>query len=98
MILYGGIAAGVLVLGSLIALILIGRSRRRKAEEAAMAQAGRLDSDGILDEVFGETEPVEVVKPITPVMDARREEIKQFAKANPEIAAQMIKSWLKSEE
>jgi flagellar biosynthesis/type III secretory pathway M-ring protein FliF/YscJ len=49
-----------------------------------------------LNALFGEA--VEEVKPITPVQDVRREEVKQFARNNPEIAAAMIKSWLKSED
>jgi flagellar M-ring protein FliF len=95
LILYGGIGAGVLVLGSIIALILLKR-RKKKGEEEELAM--RPDSrEAALNMVFGETEQ-EVIKPITPVQDVRREEIKQFAKTNPEIAAQMIKSWLRSED
>lgn len=97
MILYGGIGAGILVLGSLIALILL--KRRKKDAEEAVVMAKAEGTPEALNELFGEAaESQEAVKPITPVMDARREEIKQFAKNNPEIAAQMIKSWLRSEE
>ncbi len=96
-ILYGGIGAGVLVLGSIAALILMKRRKKVEAEEAVV-MAGTADTGEMLNEVFGEAEPAEVIKPITPVQDARREEIKQFAKNNPEIAAQMIKSWLRSED
>jgi len=96
LILYGGIGAGVLVLGSIIALILL-RGRRKRAEEA-MAMAGAEGAGDAMGAVFGEAVPEEEIKPITPIQDARREEIKQFAKSNPEIAAQMIKSWLRSED
>lgn len=95
-ILYGGIGAGVLVLGSIIALLLM--RRRKKGAEEAIVMSEPINSEEALNEVFGEPEPAEVIKPITPVQDARRDEIKQFAKNNPEIAAQMIKSWLRSEE
>ncbi|MDD3168937.1 MAG: flagellar basal-body MS-ring/collar protein FliF, partial [Eubacteriales bacterium] len=94
LILYGGIGAGILVLGSIIALILMKR-RKKNVEEEALAMAGQNSREEALNMVFGETEQ-EVIKPITPVQDVRREEIKQFAKTNPEIAAQMIKSWLRS--
>lgn len=95
-ILYGGIAAGVLVLGSIIALLLMKRRRKSAAEEAmAMGAEG---TQNALNAVFGDGESEEVIKPIEPVQDIRREEIKQFAKNNPEIAAQMIKSWLRSED
>jgi flagellar M-ring protein FliF len=95
-VLYGGIGAGVLVLGSIIALLLM--RRRKKGAGEAIVMSEPINSEEALNEVFGEPEPVEVIKPITPVQDARRDEIKQFAKNNPEIAAQMIKSWLRSEE
>ncbi|HVI41906.1 MAG TPA: flagellar basal-body MS-ring/collar protein FliF [Anaerovoracaceae bacterium] len=97
LILFGGIGAGVLVLGSLIALILMKR-RKKGVEEEANVMAGVEDAEGALDTIFGEAEQADVIKPIKPVQDVRREEIKQFAKTNPEIAAQMIKTWLRSEE
>ena len=96
LILYGGIGAGVLVLGSLIALILMKR-RKKGSEEEAFAMARAAGAEETLNTVFGETEPVEI-RHIAPVQDVRREEIKQFAKTNPEIAAQMIKTWLRSDE
>ena len=96
LVLYGGIGAGVLVLASLIALLLM-KKRRKDAEEEALALAGAESADS-LNMAFGDTEPLEFIKPLTPVHDVRRDEIKQFAKTNPEIAAQMIKSWLRSED
>jgi flagellar M-ring protein FliF len=95
MVLYGGIAAGVVVLISLIALIVI--MRRRKAEEEALAMASAESTHEALNALFGEA-AMEEVKPITPVQDVRREEVKQFARTNPEIAAAMIRSWLKSDD
>lgn len=47
-------------------------------------------------ELFGE--PVEeTIRPIPQKNDARKQEILEFSKTNPEIAAQLIKTWLKSE-
>ncbi|HML37270.1 MAG TPA: flagellar basal-body MS-ring/collar protein FliF [Bacillota bacterium] len=95
LLLFGGIAAGILVLGSLVALILISRRKKAAAEEAVMAEG----TQEALNALFGAPEEeAEEIKPITPVQDTRREEVKQFAKTNPEIAAQMIKSWLRSED
>jgi flagellar M-ring protein FliF len=98
MILFGGIGAGVLVLGALVALLLLRRRKKTVAEEGIIM--ARMEGPGeAIAAAFGEAaEPQEAIKPITPVMDARREEIKQFAKSNPEIAAQMIKTWLRSED
>jgi flagellar M-ring protein FliF len=98
LILFGGIGAGVLVLGALVALILL-RKRKKEVVEEGIIMARTEGPDEALNAAFGEAaEPQEVIKPITPVMDARREEIKQFAKSNPEIAAQMIKTWLRSDD
>jgi flagellar M-ring protein FliF len=98
MILYGGIGAGVLVLGALAALILL-RKRKKQVVPEGIFMAGTEGSAEAITAAFGDAaEPQEVIKPITPVQDARREEIKQFAKSNPEIAAQMIKTWLRSED
>jgi len=97
LILYGGIGAGVLVLGSIIALLLL-RRRKKGAAEEVLIMAGAGSANEALAAAFGEAAEQEVIKPITPVQDARREEIKQFARNNPEIVAQMIKSWLRSED
>lgn len=98
LILYGGIGAGVLVLGSLIALILLKKRKKAAVAEEGIFMARPESTEEALNMAFGEAGPAEVIKPITPVQDARREEIKQFAKNNPEIAAQMIKTWLRSED
>lgn len=97
-ILFGGIGAGVLVLGALIALLLL-RKRKKEVVEEGIIMARMEGPDEGISAAFGEAaEPQEAIKPITPIQDARREEIKQFAKSNPEIAAQMIKTWLRSED
>ncbi len=98
--LYGGIGAGALLLLGLI-LLLVLRGKKKKKAVAASAGALRMtdsmDTEETLNHLFGEVEQ-EKIKPITPVKDVRRDEIKEFAKSNPEIVAQMIKSWLRSEE
>lgn len=96
-LLYGGIGAGILLLiiGLVVFLLLSSRKKKKAAEEAlAMEEA---EKQAALNALFGEAAEPESIQPITPVQDHRREEIKEFAKNNPEIAAQMIKSWLKSE-
>lgn len=100
MLLFGGIGGGVLLLAAGL-LIFMMMKKRKKAEEEELVAAG-IGTEGMsreeaLNAVFGATEEQEAIGHITPVQDARREEIKEFAKSNPEIAAQMIKSWLRSE-
>ena len=95
MFLYGGIGAGVLIIFGLLAFLLT-RKRKASLSEEALAMSESSD-DETLNTLFGEVEP-EKIKHITPVQDVRRDEIKEFAKSNPEIAAQMIKSWLRSDD
>lgn len=95
MIIYGGIIGAVLLLVGIIALILMRRNKKAELmEPVPTAVPG--ENEKTLNTMFGEPEPE--IKPITPVRDARRDEVKEFAKSNPEIAAQMIKSWLRSED
>ena len=47
--------------------------------------------------MFGTTSQNAVVADIEPIKDEKKEKIKDFAKENPEIAAQLFKSWLKNE-
>jgi flagellar M-ring protein FliF len=107
-VMLGAIAAG-LVLLALIILVLLSRrnKRRRAAEEAAAAEAAAAalaatEADELI-EYDEEGFPIVPSKggeigPITPMRDKRREEIQEFAKSNPEITAQMIKTLLKAEE
>ncbi|MCR5481976.1 MAG: flagellar M-ring protein FliF [Clostridia bacterium] len=91
-----------IVLGSILLLILIAltvilllrrRKKKKEAEELAALEA-RLAEDAGSGE---EGEPISPIEKLQPVMDARRQEVKEFATNNPEIAAAMIKTWLKNE-
>lgn len=96
-LLYGGIGAGVLLLIiALVVFLMLSSRRKKKAAEEAQRALEEAEKQAALNALFGEAEG-EPIQPITPIQDHRREEIKEFAKNNPEIAAQMIKSWLKSE-
>jgi flagellar M-ring protein FliF len=93
---YLGIAALIvlIIIGIIIYKII---SRKRKEEQALDLRIGAEDGEGeALDSLFGEPEK-EKVKQIVPLQDEKRKEIIDFAKENPEITAQMIKTWLKSE-
>ncbi len=88
----GGAAAGLLIIIAVILMLLLKRKKKKKEIETGVA----LPRAPVLDELFGQ-EPEQPVKPISQKNDARKQEILEFSKANPEIAAQLIKSWLKSE-
>jgi flagellar M-ring protein FliF len=94
--LYIYIGAGALAL--LIAIvtlviILMSKKKKKKRKAATNELESMLSRNGAVDQIFGN----EPLPQITPVKDARREQIREFAETNPEIAAQMIRSWLKSE-
>jgi flagellar biosynthesis/type III secretory pathway M-ring protein FliF/YscJ len=81
------------------------RRRRRAAAAAAEAEAAAAaaaEAEAAMVEYDEEGHPIPPsdtdIGPITPMRDKRREEIQEFAKQNPEITAQMIKTLLRSEE
>ena len=110
-ILIGAIAAGVLVL-LLILLVLILRRRKKKAQEAAALADVQLTETVVvppIDELIQESEEVtesdqeaESAKELLRIQNEKsmqlKENIRKFAEDNPEISAQLIKSWLRGGE
>ncbi|GAB1477112.1 flagellar basal-body MS-ring/collar protein FliF [Bacillota bacterium] len=86
--------AGALVLLIIGAIIIISGRGRKKRKREALEMEEEAAKQGAINQLFGQGEEL---PQITPVRDARREQIREFAETNPEIAAQMIRSWLKSE-
>lgn len=92
--LYAAIGGGVLFLLILLLVLLIHRHRvkKRRAAEAEQAQAA----------------PVVQAQPVQPqsdIMDMQtersmelRQDVRKFTEENPEIAAQMVKNWLRESE
>lgn len=102
-------AAGLLLFILLLALILIAsKKRKKKKEEEEAAAAAELEQEGepTLAEVLAEAglpqaEPIggaDVMNIHTERSLELRKDIRQFADENPEVAAQMLKSWLKGED
>jgi len=92
-IMIGGAALLLLIIiGVVVMLLMKGKGKKKKSQQ----QVSGLPSIEALEELF---EPAleEKVRPIVQRNDARKQEILEFSKANPEIAAQLIKSWLKTE-
>ena len=91
-----------LLLAAIIASILI-RRRRRRLEAEALAEAEELERQRQLEEEMrraegGEAEEDFTGGPIERVDNALVQEIKDFTVNNPEVAAQMIKQWLRDDE
>ncbi|MBR6014747.1 MAG: hypothetical protein IK059_01560, partial [Firmicutes bacterium] len=78
--------------------------RKKKAlEEAALAEAEEMERQRLMQEALGgeggegPLEP-ETLPPIQRIEDEVIAEIREFTMANPEVAAQMVKTWLRSED
>ncbi len=83
-------AAGAALLTVIMAAVILLKKRSKRTH--ALPGGSAVDGEA-LDDLFGR----EIVPQITPVKDARKEQVKDFALTNPEIAAQMIRSWLKND-
>jgi len=92
---YGG-AGGLLLLIIAVILFMIMGKKRKVSFEQNIAAGDALGKEQKLNTVFGEVR-AEPIQHKTPVQDALREEIKDFAKTNPDIVAQMIKNWIRSD-
>lgn len=89
-----GIAGGLLLVLTILLIVLLGRRKKKKAAKEALEHSIPLaEGEGIFEEPL----PVAPIMDIKPVVDDRKEKVKEFAAANPEIVAQLIKSWLKNE-
>lgn len=109
-VLYAAIAGLALFLLLLIlVMILVSRSKKkRKAQEEALLaeqQAAAALAAEQAAEQLGEAPPEEEAKTGANIMDIHtersmelRKEVRAFAENNPEVAAYMVKSWLKGDE
>lgn len=97
LLLYGAIGGGVLLLMILIFIII--RVIRGKKNKDPLGLDSQLAADGqeAMDELFGKMAPQPEIPSIETVKGGKTEKIKDFARENPEIAAQLFKSWLKNE-
>jgi flagellar M-ring protein FliF len=108
-VVFGGIGAGVLLL-LLVLLFILTRGKKKEGKADKKGKKKRRGKKGV-EEAFpeGSDEEAEAlfgaltadkslpVEPIYPIKDDKKEKIKDFANENPEIAAQLFKSWLKNE-
>lgn len=99
-----GLAGGLLLFIILLVIILIlvnkrNKKRRELAEQQAAAEAALIQS--IMPPTGEEVEPetgADVMTLKTEKSMELRQNIRQFAEENPEIAAQLVKSWLKGDD
>ena len=102
-LLYGGAGLGVLIL-LLIVLLIIRRGRNKKtAGKKAPARAGDVPEEADEEEELPQQQPRDK-RPLPGeiVLNETREQalkrqVKEFTSANPEIVAQLIRSWMREE-
>ena len=89
----GGLVLFVLIL--VLVLLLIRRHRRKKAA----ALAAELEQSGeMLQETAPTPEGADIMEMQTEKSMELRKDVRKFAEENPEIAAQMVRNWLKEGE
>lgn len=93
-LIYGGIALGVIAIVAFIISMILRKRKKNKAEEAASdteTEAAATDDfswKDIQDEIKVQETQEQVIK----------KQLKDFTETNPEIAAQLIRTWLKGED
>ena len=93
-------AGGLLLFIILLVVILLARRRRRKRLEAEEAEAQASEVDALLAAVglsgqATDDNGAHVMEIQTEQSMQLRKDIRQFASENPEIAAQMVRNWLR---
>ena len=93
-------AGGLLLFIILLVVILLARRRRRKRLEAEEAEAQASEVDALLAAVglsgqATDDNGADVMEIQTEQSMQLRKDIRQFASENPEIAAQMVRNWLR---
>lgn len=92
--LYAAIGGGILfILLLLLLLLLLGRKKKRKKAEAEALAAAAAEPTLEINPEDG----VDIMDLNTERSMELRKDVRQFASDNPEIAAQMIKSWIREE-
>ena len=110
MIVTAGVAAALLLVLLVVLLLLKKKKKKKLAKQLAAAQAAQAaqaasaarDVDAILaaagDFVAEQDTGADVMSLQTERSMELRQDIRKFAEENPEIAAQMIKSWLRGDD
>ena len=101
-ILIGIIAAAILIL-LLILLVFLLRRRKKKAKSAALAEVQLTETVVVPPaDAVEESEDDKASKELLRIQNEKsmelKENIRKFAEDNPEISAQLIKSWLRGDE
>ncbi|MBC3888258.1 flagellar M-ring protein FliF [Acetobacterium paludosum] len=100
LLIFGAIAGGVLLLLLILLFVATRGRKKKKAKGKGFEASFGPGEDAATDELFGAlaADGLPPIETIQPLKDDKKEKVKDFAQTNPEIAAQLFKSWLKNEE
>ena len=93
-VLYAAIGGAALFLVLLILILIIARARKKRRQRLAAAQAAAL-AEQVQAAVQVEPTGADIMEMQTEKSMELRKEVRKFAEENPEIAAQMVKNWLR---
>lgn len=85
----GGIAAGVVLLGSLITFIIMRARRKRREEEYEYEE--EYETAPVMPE------PVQIKEDAESEVESKTKQAKDFANKNPDIVADLVKTWVREE-
>ena len=92
-VIYAAAGGGVLFLVLLLAILLLGRRRRKRRKE--LDAAGPAATAQTVAAPLTPQEGADIMNLQTEKSMELRKDVRKFAEDNPEIAAQMVKSWLR---
>lgn len=90
-VLYAAIGGGVLFLVLLLVMFLLHRRRVKKRQAAAAQEA----AEAVVPEQIPVQQQADIMEMNTEKSMELRRDVRRFAEDNPEIAAQMVKNWLR---
>ncbi len=93
------IGAALLIILIAVVIILVKRKRKKKAEEEAAAAAAAATEVAEQGELSLDADQLEELQDIKIAKGlVMKQKIQDFSKENPEIAAQLVKAWLRGED
>lgn len=94
-VVYAAIGGAALFLVLLIVILLILRAGKKRRQRLAAAQAAAMAEQGQAVTLQAEPAGADIMEMQTEKSMELRKEVRKFAEDNPEIAAQMVKNWLR---
>ena len=97
LLIYGGIALGVLIILSIVIILILRKRKKKRKEEEEFKDKDMNESESkerdyswvdVQDEIKIQETPEQIIK----------KQLLEFTRNNPEISAQLIRTWIKGED